>query len=134
VEIPVIANGDITSPRAARRALDHSGADGVMVGRGAQGRPWLLAQVSHALYGTPEPRVPQGKGFADMVEEHYEAMLGFYGVELGARVARKHLGWYMDTAGTPAELRRAVLTGATADRTVKLLREALAADRALVAA
>lgn len=134
VDIPVIANGDITSTRAARTALDHSGADGVMVGRGAQGRPWLLAQISHALYGTPDPQVPQGRDFADMVEDHYEAMLGFYGAELGARVARKHLGWYMDTAGTPAELRRAVLTGATAARTVALLREAMIPDRALVAA
>jgi tRNA-dihydrouridine synthase B len=110
VRIPVIANGDITSAASARTALAHSGADGVMIGRGAQGKPWLLAQVAHALYGTPAPVIPLGTAFCDMVQEHYDEMLRFYGEVLGARVARKHLGWYMDTCGTPPDLRRALLT------------------------
>ena len=99
VQIPVIANGDIICARSARTALDHSGADGVMIGRGAQGQPWVLAQVAHALFGTAAPVVPTGPALADLVEGHYDDMLRFYGATLGARVARKHLGWYMDTDG-----------------------------------
>jgi len=115
VSIPVIANGDIVSPDTARAALAASGADGVMIGRGAQGRPWLLAEVAARLGGGRTPAVPRGAAFADMVAEHYEAALSFYGRELGARVIRKHLGWYMDEAGTPGPLRRAVLTGGPRD-------------------
>ncbi|NNE53108.1 MAG: tRNA dihydrouridine synthase DusB [Sulfitobacter sp.] len=130
VSIPVIANGDITCARAARTALSHSGADGVMVGRGAQGKPWLLAEIAADLYRTEVPKVPQGKAFADMVVGHYEDMLAFYGEPLGARVARKHLGWYMDTAATPAELRRLVLTAVSHQHVVKLLPAALSEDHA----
>ncbi|QFT63517.1 tRNA dihydrouridine synthase DusB [Roseivivax sp. THAF30] len=110
VSIPVIANGDITGTAPARRALAASGGDGVMIGRGAQGRPWLLAEVAASLAGRPLPDVPSGRAFSDMVSGHYEAMLDFYGSDLGLRVARKHLGWYMDVAGTPGPLRREILT------------------------
>jgi tRNA-dihydrouridine synthase B len=99
LRIPVIANGDIVDLDTARAARDQSGADGVMIGRGAQGTPWALAVVAHALHGTPAPVIPQGDALADLVVEHYEAMLAFYGVDLGARVARKHLGWYLAAAG-----------------------------------
>ncbi|WP_417243825.1 tRNA dihydrouridine synthase DusB [Celeribacter sp.] len=126
VSIPVVANGDITSTGAARTALAQSGADGVMIGRGAQGRPWLLAQVAANLMGAPAPQIPTGAAFADMVGAHYAAGLSFYGAELGARVLRKHLGWYMDHAGTPAGLRRAVLTQKGEDEVQRLLAEALA--------
>ncbi|WP_299280678.1 tRNA dihydrouridine synthase DusB [uncultured Tateyamaria sp.] len=125
VSIPVIANGDIVDMASARAALRLSGADGVMIGRGAQGRPWLLAEISHALYGTPAPEVPEGTDFVDMVLDHYAEMLRFYGDVLGLRVARKHLGWFMDTAGTPAGLRRAVLTAKTPAETLKVLPRAL---------
>ncbi|NKX46437.1 tRNA dihydrouridine synthase DusB [Roseibacterium sp. KMU-115] len=110
VSIPVIANGDITDSASAARALRLSGADGVMVGRGAQGRPWALAGIAAALHGTPAPQVPEGAALTDLVTGHHAAMLGFYGRDLGLRVARKHLGWYMDHAGTPADLRRRILT------------------------
>ena len=109
VGIPVIANGDILDAATARAALAASGADGVMVGRGAQGAPWRLAQISAALYGTPTPVVPRGAALADLVAGHYQAILQFYGVELGLRVARKHLGWYLDQAGI-AEGRQSLLT------------------------
>jgi len=124
VRVSVLANGDIVDVPSARRALEQSGADGVMIGRGAQGRPWLLAQVAAELYGTPAPEVPQGAALADLVAGHYEAMLGFYGVDLGGRVARKHLGWYMDHAGTGADLRRRVLTAGPGE-VLHLLPEAM---------
>jgi tRNA-dihydrouridine synthase B len=99
VNVPLIANGDITDSSRAAEALRLSGADGVMIGRGAQGRPWVLAQVAHALYGAPAPVIPQGDALADMIIAHYEAMLSFYGAELGIKIARKHLGWYLEAAG-----------------------------------
>lgn len=125
VDIPVVANGDIVSVSAAQQALTQSGADGVMIGRGAQGRPWILAEISHALFGTPAPVVPQGDGFAAMVEDHFEQMLRFYGADLGSRVARKHLGWYMDTCATPAALRREMLTSKDPNETKQLIRQAM---------
>jgi len=98
VTIPVVANGDIVDAAAARSALDASGADGVMVGRGAQGRPWRLAQIAQMLTGGPAPAVPDGAALADLVAAHHEAILSFYGVAAGIRIARKHLGWYLDAA------------------------------------
>jgi nifR3 family TIM-barrel protein len=125
VSIPVIANGDITSPAEARAALAASGADGVMVGRGAEGAPWKVAEIAADLSGTERPDIPRGKRFIDMVSEHYEDSLRFYGRHLGKRVIRKHLGWYMDAAATPAALRRAVLSEADPDKVLALLPDAL---------
>lgn len=109
VTIPVIANGDIVDVATARAALAASGADGVMVGRGAQGAPWRLAQIAAALYGTAAPVVPMGDDLAALVIGHYDQILDFYGVALGLRVARKHLGWYLDEAGA-GTARDAILT------------------------
>jgi nifR3 family TIM-barrel protein len=133
VSIPVVANGDIVSADTARTALDKSGADGVMVGRGAQGRPWLLAQIAHELYGAEAPEIPDGNDLVDMVITHYEAMLDFYGADLGGRVARKHLGWYMDEAGTGAQLRRAVLTARDPAQVIRLLPDALSPQQEVAA-
>ncbi|APZ54369.1 tRNA dihydrouridine synthase DusB [Salipiger abyssi] len=110
VSVPVVANGDIVDAASAREALRLSGADGVMVGRGAQGAPWRLAEIAHALYGAPAPVVPRGADLTEIVLEHYEAMIAFYGADLGVRCARKHLGWYMDAAGTAPQMRREILT------------------------
>lgn len=134
VNIPVIANGDIVDAATATQALDQSGAHGVMIGRGAQGKPWLLAEIAHALYGAPAPDVPKGDAFAEMVMAHYDDMLRFYGDLLGLRVARKHLGWFMDTAGTPTDLRRAVLTAKTPKATMDLLPRALCPETGMAAA
>ncbi len=114
VRIPVIANGDIDSAEAARAALAASGAAGVMVGRAAQGRPWLPGQIAANLSGRPAPAAPQGAALADLVIAHHEAMLSHYGRELGLRCARKHLGWYLDGAG----LMRGDLLTATDPRAV----------------
>ncbi|MGI9367211.1 MAG: tRNA dihydrouridine synthase DusB [Ruegeria sp.] len=128
VSIPVIANGDIVDTETAQTALEQSGGDGVMVGRGAQGKPWLLAQVCQDLFGAEAPQVPQGADLTEMVQAHYQSMLVFYGRDLGLRVARKHLGWYMDQAATPTLLRRAVLTSRDTDEVLRLLVDALAQD------
>ncbi|CUI00747.1 tRNA dihydrouridine synthase DusB [Leisingera aquaemixtae] len=134
VNVPVLANGDIVDTASARQALELSGADGVMIGRGAEGKPWLLAEVAHHLWGTPAPDVPEGAALIAMVSEHYKAMLAFYGPELGVRVARKHLGWYMDEAGTGPAMRRAVLTEKDPADVLALLPEALSARDAEAAA
>lgn len=128
VSVPVIANGDILDVPTARDALAQSGADGVMIGRGAQGRPWQLALIAHEIYSFPAPTIPTGGALVDMVSGHYDAMLAFYGEELGGRVARKHLGWYMDDAGTAKGLRRAILTSRDPKQVLSLLPDALRGD------
>lgn len=128
VSIPVIANGDIVDTATARIALAQSGADGVMVGRGAQGRPWVLAQIAADIYGTPKPDIPKGHKLVDMIAAHYEAMLDFYGSDLGNRVARKHLGWYMDEAGTVPALRKSILTANNPQDVLSALPNALLTD------
>lgn len=133
VSIPVVANGDIHDSNSARSALALSGADAVMVGRGAQGAPWVLADIASDLYGTPRPAIPKGHDLVAMVSEHYEAMLDFYGPDLGGRVARKHLGWYMDRAGTGVALRKAVLTERDPRCVLALLPDALAAGQEVAA-
>jgi nifR3 family TIM-barrel protein len=126
VRVPVIANGDIVDVGTGAAALRASGAEGVMVGRGARGAPWRLAEIAAGLYGAPAPDVPKGAALGDMVAGHYEAMLGFYGVDLGLRVARKHLGWYLDGAGVGDEQRRAILTGETPARVLEGIGRAFA--------
>ncbi|MEO9895673.1 MAG: tRNA dihydrouridine synthase DusB [Paracoccaceae bacterium] len=125
VDIPVIANGDIIDAKTARCALDQSGADGVMIGRGAQGRPWILAQIAHELFSAPAPDIPQSSAWVEMVQTHYQDMLTFYGLTLGARVARKHLGWYMDVAMTPKDQRKRILTALDPEDVMRLLPSAL---------
>ena len=99
VKIPVIVNGDICSVADAEAALAQSGADGVMIGRGAYGRPWLIAQVMAALTGRTVPADPAIAAQHALVREHYAMMLELYGVQIGVNLARKHLGWY--TKGLP---------------------------------
>ena len=130
VNIPVIANGDITNLDSAKRALALSGADGIMVGRGAQGRPWLLSELAHALFQAPKIARPNLKEFGQLVAEHYDSILQFYGRDLGVRVARKHMGWYMDEAGTTQALRRKILTAVTPEDVFEVLPHAMEQEQA----
>ncbi len=95
VAIPVVANGDITTPEKAKYVLDYTGADAVMIGRAAQGRPWIFREIEHFLRtGThlPSPYVDEVRALMD---EHLRAHYAFYGEYLGVRTARKHIGWYV---------------------------------------
>ena len=108
VTVPVIVNGDICSIADAEAALDASGADGVMIGRGAYGKPWLLGQAMQALSGQTTREDPGVDELYALISEHYDAMLGHYGIETGVNMARKHLGWYVKGLPGSADFRNAV--------------------------
>jgi tRNA-dihydrouridine synthase B len=93
VRIPVIANGDVASPEDARRILEATGADGVMVGRAAQGRPWLFREIAHYLATGERLAPPPAREMGAVLAEHLEGLYSLYGAEHGVRVARKHIGW-----------------------------------------
>ncbi|WP_374339206.1 tRNA dihydrouridine synthase DusB [Methyloversatilis sp.] len=94
VSIPVIANGDITTPQKAREVLAISGADGVMVGRAAQGRPWIFREIEHFLATGELLAPPEVSEIHRVCREHIEDLYGFYGIDSGVRIARKHISWY----------------------------------------
>ena len=95
VRIPVIANGDIENPRQARRVLEQTGADGVMIGRAAQGRPWIFREIEQYLAVGTLPAPPLVSEIRTVLLEHLEGLYLLYGREAGLRVARKHIGWYL---------------------------------------
>jgi tRNA-dihydrouridine synthase B len=108
VGIPVIANGDVATPEKAREVLARTGCDALMIGRAAQGRPWVFRQIAHYLKtgeSVPEPDVDVVR---DMLIEHLEALHEFYGEEVGVRVSRKHLGWYSKAHPESVEFRARV--------------------------
>jgi nifR3 family TIM-barrel protein len=100
--LPVLVNGDILSPEDASRALEASGAHGVMVGRGAYGAPWMPGRIAEALSSKRDPGNPSLSAQRDIALEHIDAMLTHYGRALGLKNARKHVGWYLASSGADA--------------------------------
>jgi tRNA-dihydrouridine synthase B len=113
VRIPVIANGDITTPARARAVLAHTGADAVMIGRAAHGRPWIFREVAHYLATGRELPAPAPAEVRALLVGHLAALYDFYGEDAGVRIARKHLGWYSQAHPGHGEFRAAVNAATT---------------------
>lgn len=94
IDIPVIANGDINSPEKAKQVLEQTGADGLMIGRAAQGRPWIFREIDHFLQTGDLLPAPDTQWVADILLEHLSQLYEFYGETMGTRIARKHIAWY----------------------------------------
>ncbi|MDW5376622.1 tRNA dihydrouridine synthase DusB [Halomonas sp. HP20-15] len=106
VDIPVFANGDVDSPAKAAEVLDYTGADAVMVGRGAQGNPWIFREIDHYLRTgeiLPAASLDERR---TVMRDHLDALHGFYGEHMGVRIARKHIGWYLATREDAKPLRQ----------------------------
>jgi len=99
VDVPVVVNGDVVDLASAREALQQSGAAAVMLGRGAQGRPWVVGQIGAALADEQVPEAPAGDELIELIALHYEDMMSEYGTHVGVRAARKHLDWYLEALG-----------------------------------
>tara|TARA_R110000868_G_scaffold1143_5_gene8736 strand:- start:2057 stop:3046 length:990 start_codon:yes stop_codon:yes gene_type:complete len=106
VSIPVFANGDITSPQKAVEVMDYTGADGVLIGRAAQGNPWIFRQINHFLATGAEPQAPRPDEIYNTLRDHLQALYAFYGDYLGLRIARKHVGWYLASQPGGEQFRR----------------------------
>jgi tRNA-dihydrouridine synthase B len=123
VAIPVFANGDIDSPAKARKVLDHTRADGLMIGRSAQGRPWIFREIAHFLATGQILPPPSLAEVRDILLAHLDDLHAFYGEPAGVRIARKHLGWYARDRPENAAFRAVVNAAQTADEQRRLTRD-----------
>jgi tRNA-dihydrouridine synthase B len=124
VDIPLIANGDIASPEDARRVLDYTGVDAIMIGRAAQGRPWIFRDIAAALTPklVPSPESPDAPPhpIQDILREHLEALYAFHGDYAGVRIARKHIAWYCRDLPGAASFRETINRTETASEQLRL--------------
>jgi tRNA-dihydrouridine synthase B len=123
VSIPVIANGDIDSAAKAVEVLRTTGADGVMIGRAAQGRPWIFREIEARVAGKPAPAEPSAAETRDIITIHLRDLYAFYGVEAGVRIARKHIGWYCRDRPHARAFRQAVMQVESAEGQLDAVRE-----------
>ena len=123
LHIPVLANGDVDSPRKAAQVLAHTGADAVMVGRAAQGRPWIFREIAHYLRTGEELPPPSLQEVRDILLDHLGELHAFYGEPQGVRIARKHLGWYAKDRPENAAFRAVVNAAESADAQLRLTRD-----------
>ncbi len=122
VRIPLYANGDIDSPEKALQVLRASGADGVMIGRAAQGRPWIFREIEARLAGNPAPPEPRAREVGDIMRAHLRDLYAFYGEAAGARIARKHIGWYCRDRADAQLFRQTVMQAETTVTQLELVR------------
>ena len=123
LQIPVIANGDIDSPRKAAFVLERTGCDAVMIGRAAQGRPWIFREISHYLATGTERAPPSLQEVRDILLGHLRALHAHYGEQAGVRIARKHLGWYARDRPENLAFRAVVNRAETAEAQIALTRD-----------
>ena len=123
LRIPVLANGDIDSPQKAEQVLKHTGADAVMIGRAAQGRPWIFREIGHYLATGEELPPPSLQEVRDILIAHLIDLHAFYGEPQGVRIARKHLGWYAKDRPENAAFRAVVNAAESADAQLRLTGE-----------
>lgn len=121
INIPVIANGDITTPEKARFVLDYTGADAVMIGRAAQGTPWILREIDHYLRHGEKIAPPSLSEIHSIFNRHLKALHEFYGELMGVRIARKHLNWYLISVSDVTGFRKAFNQLETADEQLNAL-------------
>jgi tRNA-dihydrouridine synthase B len=127
LRIPVVANGDVTSPQKARAVLEATGADALMIGRAAQGRPWIFREIAHFLDVGELLAAPPVAVVRDTLLEHVQALHEFYGELAGVRIARKHLAWYAKDRAENAAFRAVVNRAETAEEQLRLTRDYFAA-------
>ncbi|ULU26907.1 tRNA dihydrouridine synthase DusB [Dyella terrae] len=123
VRIPIFANGDVASPQQAKHVLDATGADAVMVGRGAQGRPWIFREITHYLATGETLPEPTPAEVCEILVHHLEHLYAFYGELQGVRIARKHLGWYAKDRPENAAFRDVVNRAENAQDQLRLTRD-----------
>lgn len=129
IQIPLFANGDIDSPKKAHQVLSKTGADAVMIGRAAQGRPWLFREIDHYLRtGQTHPAAPQDE-ISTIMQQHLQALHRFYGEVLGLRIARKHIGWYLQHFEQGQAFRKSFNTIESVERQSSALADFLAEQR-----
>ena len=121
LSIPVIANGDITSPQKAKFVLEYTGADAIMIGRGAQGNPWLFNAINHYLDHGTELTAPSRHEVHEVLQGHVQNLHTFYGEYSGTRIARKHIGWYLEQHHPNSAFRKSIMKVDSAQQQLEML-------------